>query len=86
MAIADLPAEFEAMQLTGPERRACDLFLRRMAERAPQVTVIGPRRTQHDDIKIMLEFPEGNTWKLTKEVARIANEARREFNVFLILD
>jgi hypothetical protein len=34
----------------------------------------------------MLQFAEGNTWKLTKEVARIANEARREFNVFLILD
>jgi hypothetical protein len=83
---AELPAVFEALEMTGVERGACDMFIMLAHERAPNVTVISPRRTQSRDIKIMLGFPEGDTWEITKTLAGIANEVRKETGVYFILD
>jgi hypothetical protein len=83
---AELPAAFEALEMTGIERRACDIFITLAHERTPDVQVISPRRTQSRDIKIMLGFPEGDTWEITKTLAGIANEVRKETGVYFILD
>ena len=83
---AELPAAFEALEMTGVERRACDMFLELLRDTAPAVRAIGPRRTQSRDIKLALDFPEGDTWEATKALAGIANKVRKETGVYFILD
>lgn len=86
MAIAELPAAFQSFKMDAPEWRACDLFLQKAGELAPDLEVIGPRRTQSGDIKIMLQFPERDTWDLTMALATICNDIRGATGVYLILD
>lgn len=86
MAVAELPPSFEQLALNGIQRKAAFRFLELAEEQAPEVTIVGPRRTQAGYLKLVLEFPEGDTWDLTQALSRISNQVRNELGVFFILD
>jgi hypothetical protein len=86
MAIADLPQAFRGFKMDDYERIACHRFLDKAQEVAPDVEILGPRRTQAGDIKIMLKFPEGDSWDKSMALSMAAAQIRKETSILFILD
>ena len=82
-----LPEGFQTTEATPKQTDAIAAFVERAAEVAPEIGLIGSRKTSSGHIKILLEYPEGqDTWSSLEKLAELANEIHREFGVFLNFD
>ena len=86
MAIVELPPAFRAIQLTEAERAAIMRFIEEAPTVAPGVAVLSPRRSSSGHIKVVLEFPEGDTWEMTTRLVSLVQRIEDETGVFLNLD
>ena len=84
--VIELPEAFRGFLKSDQERDALVWFLERAAAEAPEVQVLYPRRCSSEHIKVVLEFPEGETWDMTMKLSKIVNEIFEQTGVFLNLD
>lgn len=86
MAIADLPPRFRSIPLSDDERAAIAMFVAEAPTTAPGVDVVAPRRAPDGRLHILLEFPESDTWNLTKALAGLVHRVEDATGIFLHLD